>query len=217
VEAVFATSAACCLALSILVALSVGWISSSRVRLGGSMKLIPLAVISATMCVCAAAASFAQNGPTLAETLNFIRDRISQEGRVDFTSVVHDSSNNSSWHNSFTIETSNVAADAAKCRITYHEKRITNGQQVLDGDAAVEFDDALGVGVSNMEASIQSADASSGHPTWRSTISPAMWVVTVRYARDEAVFDVSDKSVADGIATAARHAMQLCGGKGHAG
>jgi hypothetical protein len=152
-------------------------------------------------------------GPTLTETLDFIRDLVGSEARVDLTLVVHDSSNNSTWRNRYTAEVSNVSADVGKCRITYHEKRITHGRQEFDGDAAAEFDDAVGVVVGTMAVSVTSTDAASGHPTWTTTINPVMWTVTVKYAQDEAVFNFRDEAVADRVATAARHAMQLCGGR----
>src|SRR5947209_15427043 len=59
----------------------------------------------------------AAEGPSLAVTLAYIRDKVAQQGSVAYAGASHDSADNTNWVNQFTVEASDVTVDEAGCRV----------------------------------------------------------------------------------------------------
>jgi hypothetical protein len=155
-------------------------------------------------------------GPTLADTLEFIRARLSQEGKISYAGFMHDGSDNSDWVNQFVIEASGVTADSAACQLNYHWTTSVDGVQKQDFDAAFHFTYLDHVALTSMEEDVNRLSANAGHATWVGRVNPSIWVVTA-FGPDGAhnVIDFRDAEVAGRVVKAIDHAIDLCGGKKH--
>jgi hypothetical protein len=161
----------------------------------------------------AAGAAAAQSGPSLGETLGFIRDKVSQQGVVAYSSSTHDSSDGQTWSTSFTVEASNVTSDVAGCRVDFHWRTFVNGKVGNDGDSGFPLRLITSVAVTTMDEDLNRLSAQGGHPTWTSQVSPSIAVLTAfRSDGKSNVVDFRDRNMAERVANAVRHAADLCGG-----
>jgi hypothetical protein len=158
----------------------------------------------------------ASGGPTLAQTLDFIRSKLSQEGKISYAGFTHDASDNSDWVNQFQVEASNVSADPASCSINYHWTTAVDGKSNQDFDTAFEFAKLDRIALSSMEADVEQISSKQGHPTWTSKINPSIWVVTATNVDgSQRVVDFRDQALAERVVSAMNHGMKLCGGAKH--
>lgn len=154
----------------------------------------------------------ARNGPTLAETLEFIRSRLNQQGKINYAGFLHDAADNSNWVNQFDVEATNVTADAAACAINLHWTTAIDGKNVQDRDSSFKFATLESVTLTSMEQDTNQLSARAGHPTWTARVNPPIWVVTAsRPDGTNFVMDFRDRSVAERVAKAMKHAILLCG------
>jgi hypothetical protein len=148
----------------------------------------------------------------LAETLEFIRDKVAEQGQIIYSASFRDTADGQNWTNSFSVEASNVTDDVSSCSVSFHWHTTTDGAVKYDGDTDVSFRKVASVIVTDMEADFVQANVKAGHPTWTSDVNPTVWVVTVRHTDGLSnVLDFRDQSMANRVATAMRHAANLCG------
>lgn len=155
-------------------------------------------------------AAWAQ-GKSLDETLGFIRDQLAAQGMVTYTAHMHDSADNQSWDSTFTALSTNQVVDAANCRIGYHWRTTVNDSVAQDMDTHFDFAAATGVSVVNREEEVRTQAIGAGHATWTAAISPQVWVVVVKRGSGGAIMDFTDENVANRVARAVDHALDLCG------
>jgi hypothetical protein len=154
----------------------------------------------------------ADTGPSLYETMKFITDKIGGQGPVNFIDYFHDSTNGSDWTNKFTSELTNVRANAEGCRIDYHVRFTRDGQVLLEKDAAILLKDVAEVAVKTNEQAAKEANSEVGHPEWTHRVDPRVFILEVRGKTAPNDFDLYDESLANRIAKALVHAVELCGG-----
>ena len=51
----------------------------------------------------------------LAETLEFIRDKVAEQGQIIYSASFRDTADGQNWTNSFSVEASNVTDDVSSC------------------------------------------------------------------------------------------------------
>lgn len=121
----------------------------------------------------------ADEGPSLEVTMQFIADKISQQGKVSYAAYGHDSSNNSDSVNEFAYETTNVKATPVQCRMDYQRNLTLNGMvEIIDrGFELVAVQDVL---VMSLEQAFGESNAELGHPARSSKVNPPAWVMRVR-------------------------------------
>ena len=155
----------------------------------------------------------ADSGPTLEATLTFIQQKINGVGKLNFANYVHDNSNGSDWIVRKTFEISNFRANAATCRIDFHSTVANNGQVTGDGDYWFSLRDAEDVVILPVEQAWKEIDSKDGNTTWSYKSDPAVSVLRVRRKGGIAnEFDFTDQEMADRVAKAVTHAIELCGG-----
>jgi hypothetical protein len=160
-----------------------------------------------------AASPRAASGAGLEATLDFIRDKLGQQGRIDYAGAMHDSADNTNWVNRFNVEASNVTADIASCRVGFHWRTGVDGKQGQDFDTGFRFSQLQTVALTSMEEDVNRLAAKDGHPTWTGKINPPVWVLTASTSAGERfVVDFRDRDLADRVIRAMTHAMKLCGG-----
>jgi hypothetical protein len=155
----------------------------------------------------------APDGPSLEVTMKFIQEKIGEEGQVNYASYCHDSADNSDWVNQFSAQVSNVVASPANCRISYHTHRTRDGKVTADSDYWFSLKEVQEVVVMTREQDLNQVDADAGHPTWKSKLSPQIWSVEARRPKgDLNYFYFREEDMANRVAKAMVHAVELCGG-----
>jgi hypothetical protein len=155
----------------------------------------------------------ADSGPSLEATMQFIQENAA-EGKLNFTAIVSDTSQQGvEWRNKFTVETSNLATDAGACRLTYHWRAEENGKVVDDADYSLAFKDVKEIVVLSQDQNQNQVDSRNGHPDWNSRIAPSLFTLIARRPKGMVnVFLFSDETMANRVAKAMVHAVELCGG-----
>ncbi len=173
--------------------------------------MIRLLIACASLGLLSSASPAIAQGRSLESSLNFIRDQIVSQGRIDYVANLHDSATNQSWTNQFSALASNVTVDVSGCRIGFHWFTSLDGKTVQDMDGGLPLRLASAVSVVNREQEIRSQVVEAGHPTWVATVSPAVWVVTVKTSTKSHVLDFTNQDTAERVVRAIDHVMDLCG------
>ena len=178
-----------------------------------SYLVFPLAGLAAAQQAVPPPPGPAASGPLLPLTMQFIQDKLSRLGVVNYVAYTHDSIDNSTWTNSFSTETTNVTADPATCRISYHEKRIKDGNVTSDKDFTFNLSEIQEVVIMPREQLLKKVNTRAGHPSWDARIDPPVFMLVVRKAEDtEWYFYFFDEDLANRVAKAVVHGVELCGG-----
>ena len=153
------------------------------------------------------------SGPTIEKTMQFIQENAA-EGKLTYTAFVTDASQQGvEWSNKFTVEMSNLVADPAACRITYHWRAEENGKPIDDADYSLALKDVKEIVVLSQDQNQNQVDNRNGHPDWNSRISPTLFTLIAKRPKGLVnVFLFSDEEMANRVAKAMVHAVELCGG-----
>jgi hypothetical protein len=166
----------------------------------------------------------ADSGPTLAETMQFIQDKLNGIGNIVFSATLQDTSsesNGSTWNQTIQNEISNVVADQNQCRITYRwkttnqgspywEKRIRTSKDENDVFSLREVQEIV---LKPFEQDRNELYAKMGGSAMVLSTNPPVTLLVVRQPHGlENVFAFSDATLADRVAKAMIHAVERCGG-----
>jgi hypothetical protein len=163
----------------------------------------------------------ADEGPSLEVTMKFIQDKLNDIGPVNFVMYLHDDINSSDGKGQNRIEVSNVVTNPTACRIDYHwrRKEEQNGKVIANEDSDVWFllKVVQDIAVMPMEQVQKSLAAAAGHPSWSFRVDPAVYVLEVRRTDTKGTkginaFAFFDEQLANRVAQAIVHAVELCGG-----
>ncbi|MFZ0339208.1 MAG: hypothetical protein WAL45_14330 [Terracidiphilus sp.] len=156
----------------------------------------------------------ADNGPTLAVTMQFIQDRLNEQGKINYTLHAHDSSTNTDWPVSqISIEVTNVIADPATCRITWHKVTTNGGEVRINRDFSLDLRTVQSFETRTSTQEAKAEDNASGPNAVTKTQVPPYFVVTARSAGNvETPFFFSNEDTRNSVAKAMTHAMEMCGG-----
>jgi hypothetical protein len=177
------------------------------------MRRVLVAMAVAMIGVGAAVAQAPQTGQGLDVTLAFIRDKVAQQGPINYASVNHNSAGGADWRDQFNVEASNVTADIPACQLNFHWHTVVDGKVVYDGENGFPFGKVNRVVVTSMEADLARLAAEGCHPTYTSKVTPPVWVLTAYRADGTSnTVDFHDRDLAERVARAMRHAAELCGG-----
>ncbi len=154
------------------------------------------------------------SGPALDVTMKFISDKLSALGTVDYTITAKNSNTGQTWQNANSYLITNVRADATTCYVGYHGKGVRDSQIVSDQDSGFFLRDVLDVIVEPETQFFTEQSAASGNPNVITTAtSPALTALIVRRPNNVInSFPMKDSSMADRLAKALNHAVELCGG-----
>lgn len=154
----------------------------------------------------------ADSGPSLQATMQFLQDKLSDIGKVTYTFSSHDSNTGQDRTDNFTNEVSQVRA--SQCRIDYHWDAEVVGADPIQGDYWISLHDTEDVVVEPMEKYQNELNASGGKSFMSITaVNPPMVALLVRRPHNVSnLFPFTDPSMADRVAKAFTHAIELCGG-----
>jgi hypothetical protein len=154
------------------------------------------------------------SGPSLAESMQFIQDKLNCLGNVAFAQFLQNTSNGGTGTKSLTNEISNVVADPNQCSISYHRKATSNGSTYKDENSVFSLRDVQDIVVTPDEPYETKWQVKSGYPNVIVTsTSPPITALVARHAHgEESFFLFTDADLADRVAKAMVHAVELCGG-----
>lgn len=153
------------------------------------------------------------SGPSLATTMQFLQEKLNEQGKMNWTTHYHDSADNTNWIYTFIFEISSVVADPAACSIGYHYKITRDGAQVSDSDASLSLHDVQDLTLTTGDQRQNKNDVAAGHTTWDAKVVPPVWDLVVRGKENaEFYFFFYDEDMANRVTKAMGHAAELCGG-----
>ncbi len=152
-------------------------------------------------------------GPSLEVTMKFIQDKLNEIGTVNFAGYVHDSANNTDGVQKFSATFSNVVANPGACTLSYHRLVINNGSREHDEDVAFNLRDVQSIAVLPDEQDWQMYLARNGDTTKTVKDIPdiSALVFKLNNGKDPTI-RFYDQEMADRVAKALVHAVELCGG-----
>jgi hypothetical protein len=161
------------------------------------------------------ASSSSDDSMSLADTLQYIQDKMS-DNRLTFTANVTNTTDNSTFQTSYQELTSNVSTDATQCRISYHWAEWMNNaaQPSPDVDAAFVLKDVDSITVEPMRQNITDANVDAGKSNYNVTSTDPDVTAILVHRPPSLINEISftDADLANDVAKAINHAVTLCGG-----
>jgi hypothetical protein len=154
------------------------------------------------------------DGPSLEATMKFIQDKLNDIGPVNYMAYSHDNATGNDRTDQWKYEANKVVADAGGCRIDYHWKTEFRGAVAGEGDGWFSLKAVRDVVVMPIEQDMKENYTASGHPGLSSKVDPPVFVLKER-GQDKKFnnyFDFFDEDMANRVAKAMVHAVELCGG-----
>ncbi len=152
--------------------------------------------------------------PSLAETMKFIQDKLNGQGAVNWVVYMHDNLAGKDWTSTSRYAITNVRADAANCRIDLHALQVVDDKTALNLDTWVLLKSVTDVAVSPAARFAKEQNSRAGHPGWDARVDPPVFTTLVNnnLGNGGNVFMFYDESLANRVAQAFVHAVELCGG-----
>jgi hypothetical protein len=152
--------------------------------------------------------------PSWEETMNFIQDKLNQQGAVNYLLTTQNTAaQTSSSPVQISSQVSRVMGDPQSCRVNYHIKWGTSSASTPEFGGFFNLRRIETLTVMSLKDEIDGNNARAGHPETVAVISPAIWVLQVTNSagnRQEIPF--ADEDLANRVAKALTHAVELCGG-----
>jgi hypothetical protein len=143
-----------------------------------------------------------------------IQDTLNGVGPVNYVSHGHDSRNGDDWTNKFKDEASDVVADASTCRVRYHWFTSVDSKVNMDKMVGFALKDVQKISVLSRQKIFDADNPSMGHSSWTAKVEPSTFVLLVQRPGDvENHFVFLNEDVANSVAKALTHAVEMCGGK----
>jgi hypothetical protein len=160
------------------------------------------------------AAAPVDNGPSLAETMQFIQEKLNGLGMVTYK---EDFQSSSPWRTytstkTETKENISVVSDPNQCQITYHQKATVDGNPIWDNNYVIVLRDVTEIVVESEKQHFGTSNLGNDLSMVVISTTPPMTVLVVRRPHDEEnTFYFIDADLADRVARAMQHAVELCG------
>jgi hypothetical protein len=156
----------------------------------------------------------ADEGPSLEVTMKFIQEKFNSAGPVNHIVYYHDNVEDRDWAIKWNIEITRVNADAGACRVDFH-RRVEEDESVTENaDHSFVLKDVQEIAVMTMEQIKKNAATTHGQPAWSFKVDPPVFVLQVRKQgmKETDEFPLFDEQLANRLAKAMVHAVELCGG-----
>jgi hypothetical protein len=158
------------------------------------------------------------NGPTLEFTMEYIQEKLINRGVLNYDVFLHDSVVGKDWSYQFSDKLSGTYANPGSCQIGFHWKQARSGQLVTDSELYFDLRSVAKVDVLTMEQYLTEAALKAGHSSWTTRVSPAVFVLRLtKPDNQESNFVFPDEDLANHLAKALLHAIELCASTQNAG
>lgn len=160
----------------------------------------------------------ADDAPNLEVTMKFIQEKVNGVGPISYIAYSHDNATGNDMKSQWTYEVTKVVADGSACRITDHFKQQFEegnaGAVLVDGEFQFLLRDVEDIVVMPMEQVHKEWASRAGHSSLTYSVDPAVFLLRVRRTNTKEVneFVFVDEQLANRVAKAMVHAVELCGG-----
>ena len=153
-------------------------------------------------------------GPSLAVTMQFIQDKMNEQGKINYALYTHDNAKGEDWPvYQISIDVTNVVADPATCRITWHKVTTNGGKVGINGDFSLDLRNVLSFEVRTSMHEAKMEDTANGKPALDKRQDPPYFAVTAKLRENtETPLFFPSEETANRVAKAMVHAVELCGG-----
>jgi hypothetical protein len=153
------------------------------------------------------------NGPSLEVTMKFIQDKLNEMGTVNFAGYVHEAADNSDGVQKFSSTISNAAVNPSACSLSYHRLVFNNGRKEHNEDVAINLREVKDISVLPDEQDWQMYLMRTGDSTKTVKDVPEIiaLVIKLNNGKDPTI-RFYEQGLADRVAKALVHAVELCGG-----
>ena len=173
----------------------------------------PLALIAQVQNV--PSAHQEDNGPSLEATMNFIQEKLSAQGTINWITAVQDTVTGATIMPASpqSEAKSEVVANPRSCKLSYHVKGTLGGRTVLDKGSFISFKNVDKIEVMTLDNYHNRNNAKQGHPERMESDSPTVYIVAIGFTDvpGGTGWIVSEQDMANRIANAMFRAAQLCG------
>jgi len=152
------------------------------------------------------------NTAALQNTMSTIQKELNGIGTVSFTRFVQNTTGSGSLQKAFVEQFSNVVADPAQCKVSYHWKMWQNGAVTLDKDSWFLLPSVTSVAVESESQFLTDGNAANGHPLVVTSTTPPVSVLVVHRASVYNGFPFTSATLANRAAQSVTQAVKLCGG-----
>jgi hypothetical protein len=154
----------------------------------------------------------ASNGPSLEVTMQFIQEKLNQQGRINVAAYIHDNAAGNDWIAQYGYEMGNVVPHPESCYFSYHLTAWKDGMRLTDHDVGFPIADMQDVIILPVEQVWKENDNRNGITTWSYKSDPPVSFLRARRKTGIVDFVFTDAALADRVAKALVHAVELCGG-----
>jgi outer membrane protein len=163
--------------------------------------------------------------PRLDTTLKFIQDKMNENEKVVYVVYVHDNLTGNDWNIQQTTETIYFTADALfgpaeeaigeTCRFDFHQSFVRGGKIAGQSDAVIFLKTINNIAVMASDQYFKESDRS--HPEWSYKGDPMVFVLKATGSQGSGSQELMhlffyDEQIANRVAKALVHAVELCGG-----
>jgi hypothetical protein len=159
----------------------------------------------------AAASPDALKGPSLEVTMKFIQDKLNEIGKVNYNVTFYDAAGNFNGGSRISVEKNNVVADPGKCQISYHAWVEIDGKVQPQSNYNFFLRDVRSITVIKAEKWIQEYGAGTSNPGGSVGVTPDTFFLVVKQTKGKEDRFALDEVMANRIAKAMIHAVELCG------
>jgi hypothetical protein len=153
------------------------------------------------------------NAASLKDTMRTIQNQLSSMGSVNYTAYIQNRTNGSTSPKPFVKQFTNVIADPAQCRVSYHFRVTQGGAVTKDKDAWFVLPAVTSIIIEPESQLLTQENAAQGHANNVVTsTAPAMTALVVRRASVYNAFPFADIASANRFASNVKQAVKLCGG-----
>ena len=155
------------------------------------------------------------NNATLQDAMRTLQSELSSIGTVSFTAFNRNTANGSASQYAAVNRVSNVVADPAQCRVSYHWTVWRNGaaQPLFDEGFSFLLHDVTSVVVEPVSQVNTEGNAAGGHPNLiQTSTAPPMTALVVHMSSRRNYFPFTNSVSADRAAETIGQAVKLCGG-----
>jgi len=151
-------------------------------------------------------------GPSLEITMKFIQDKLNGIGPLNYLANGHNNVEGMDWTNQYKVEATSATAEPSACRINYYWKEERDGVATFDAGLSINLREVEDMAVMTMEQNLKTEDAVDGLD--RSyKVDPSVFVLKVRRTdKGFYILEFFDEQMANRMAKALVHAVELCGG-----
>jgi len=149
----------------------------------------------------------AEAGPSLADTMKLIQDKLNGQGKIEFTSYLA-----ARDPERFASELTKADANPGACHISYHWKAVRHEDAYVDKEFVLNLKDVRNIAVLTVEQYLKQYETVP-NPVESYKAEPHVFVIQTALPDDTQDFLFYDKDVANGVAKNMLRAVALCGGR----